>query len=109
MKKNSRIQRIARLVAGNWFSRGYLAGCLGLTLWVWVDSTFVQHPDASFAGVWPLFATAPTSLVLLLFPDGTGPAGVYLSIVLGALVNAALIGWCAGALRRTDSQPRSTV
>nr|WP_328733623.1 hypothetical protein [Streptomyces bobili] len=51
------------------------------------------------AAVIPLFATIPTSLVLLLvLPEGT--TMFLLSIVLGALINAVVIGWCVRTLRR---------
>lgn len=46
----------------------------------------------------PLLATAPTSLLLLTLPGGS--ATLVAPIVLGALLNAVLIGWCARTLRR---------
>ena len=50
------------------------------------------------AGVIPLLATAPTSLLLLTLPGVS--ATLTAPVVLGALLNAALIGWCARTLRR---------
>ncbi|MCF4136375.1 hypothetical protein L1856_05030 [Streptomyces sp. Tue 6430] len=56
--------------------------------------------------IFPLLATAPTSFVLFLLPGGL--ATVVAVVVLGALVNAAVIGWCARVLRRgVPSDPAS--
>jgi hypothetical protein len=85
-------------VLGNVFALVYLAACAVLLVWALVVSA-VDTSDESMAGVIPVFATAPTSLVpLLLLPEGA--AWFIVSVVLGALVNAAVIGWCARALRR---------
>ena len=54
--------------------------------------------DESVAGVLPLLATAPTSLVLLVLPDNN--VMLIPAIALGAAVNAAIIGWCTRALHR---------
>lgn len=73
----------------------YLAVCAALLVWALISSA---TSDESMAGVIPLLATAPVSLVLLALPDGT--AMVVLAVAIGALANAAAIGWCARALRR---------
>ncbi|WP_308013253.1 SCO4225 family membrane protein [Streptomyces beigongshangae] len=75
------------------FALSYLGLCTVLLGWA-----LLENSDGSMAGVIPLFATAPTSIVpLLLLPDGSS---VFLvSIVLGALVNTVVIGWCARTLR----------
>jgi hypothetical protein len=78
----------------------YLALCAALLVWAVVVSTG-DNSDESMAGVIPLLATAPASLVLLALPDHA--AMLVVSVILGALLNAAIIGWCAQALRRTDS------
>ncbi|UNZ21463.1 hypothetical protein [Streptomyces sp. 891-h] len=75
----------------------YLAVCAALLVWAVVVSAG-DNPDASLAGVVPLLATAPVSLVLLALPDHLSM--VFVAVGLGALVNAVLIGWCARALRR---------
>lgn len=77
----------------------YLAVCAALLIWALIVST-ADTPDASLAGVIPLLATAPVSLVLLALPDHG--AMFILSVLLGALANAALIGWCARALGRRE-------
>ncbi|MGY1435682.1 SCO4225 family membrane protein [Streptomyces reniochalinae] len=61
-------------------------------------SLFGSGPDASFAGVWMFFATAPVSVLLLpLVPD----SGWALALLVGlsALVQAAAIGALYRALR----------
>lgn len=78
----------------------YLAVCAALLVWAFVVSAG-DSSDESMAGVIPLVATAPASLALLALPDH--PAMLVVSVILGALVNAAIIGWCARALRRTDT------
>ena len=75
----------------------YLVVCAGLLVWAVVVSN-ADNPDASMAGVIPVFATAPVSLVFLVLPDHV--SSFYLAVGLGALVNAALIHWCVRALRR---------
>ncbi|NLU70543.1 hypothetical protein HCC30_25290 [Streptomyces sp. HNM0574] len=89
-----------RAAFGSPFALLYLVLCAGLQVWAVVVSS--HGPDASFAGVIPLFATAPVSLILLVLPDHTSM--VYLSVGLGALVNAFLIGWCAHTLRKGRAQ-----
>ncbi|MFF7651535.1 SCO4225 family membrane protein [Streptomyces sp. NPDC007983] len=78
-------------------ARVYLAVCAALLVWALVVTT-TDSSDDSMAGVIPLLATAPVSLVLLVLPDHA--AALVVAVVLGALVNAAVIGWCARALRR---------
>lgn len=78
----------------------YLAVCAALLVWAIVVSTG-DSSDESMAGVIPLLATAPASLVLLVLPDHA--AMLVVSVILGALTNATIIGWCAQALRHTDT------
>ncbi|MFE2376427.1 SCO4225 family membrane protein [Streptomyces sp. NPDC059398] len=90
MSGRNLMQRIGRTVAGDWISRGYLVVVAALLVWVWVDTTLVSHPDASFAGVYPILLTAPTSLLLLL--PGIEGALVYVVLVAAALVNSSVVG-----------------
>ncbi|MBO8198277.1 SCO4225 family membrane protein [Streptomyces smyrnaeus] len=98
------VLRTVREALGSLAARIYLAGCAVLLVWAVVVSQ-ADQPDASFAGVVPVFATAPASLILLVLPDHLSM--VFVAVGLGALVNAVLIGWCARALRRgrTGSGP----
>ncbi|MCX4760286.1 hypothetical protein OG562_04675 [Streptomyces sp. NBC_01275] len=77
----------------------YLGVCAVLLGWA-VVVTAVDSSGESMAGVIPLLATAPASLVLLFLPDHA--AMFVVAVVFGALANAAVIGWCARALRRGD-------
>ncbi|MFB7457072.1 MULTISPECIES: SCO4225 family membrane protein [unclassified Streptomyces] len=88
------VLRGMRRALGTTAARVYLVACALL-----LGGAFVAASSESMALVIPLFATAPTVLVfLLLLPEGD--ATFLLSIVLGAVVNALIIGWCARALRR---------
>lgn len=75
----------------------YLAVCAVLLVWALVV-TAADSSDESMAGVIPLLATAPAGFVFLALPDGA--AMFVVAVVLGALVNATVIGWCARSLRR---------
>ncbi|MGW6058690.1 SCO4225 family membrane protein [Streptomyces sp. NPDC055189] len=86
-----------RPTAGATLALSYLAVCAALLVWALVV-TASDSTDESMAGVIPLLATAPASFVLLILPDGA--AMVIVAVAAGALVNAAIISWCARALRR---------
>ncbi|GLP66179.1 hypothetical protein TUSST3_27990 [Streptomyces sp. TUS-ST3] len=72
----------------NPLSLGYLLLVAAVVGWVGVDTLFVEHADASFAGVWAFVVTAPTSLLLVMVPG----AGAWAGIVIGAAVNAVVLG-----------------
>ncbi|MFI2033441.1 SCO4225 family membrane protein [Streptomyces bottropensis] len=76
---------------------GYLGVCVVLLVWA-VVVTVGDSTDESMAGVIPLFATAPASLVLLVLPGNIVMA--FIAVAFGAAVNTAIIGWCTRALRR---------
>lgn len=75
----------------------YLGVCAALLVWALVV-TAVDSSDESMAGVIPILATAPASLVFLVLPEGN--VMFIIAVALGAGVNAAIIGWCTRALRR---------
>ncbi|MCX5199069.1 hypothetical protein OOK31_35170 [Streptomyces sp. NBC_00249] len=55
-----------------WIPGGYLAVVVGLLVWV---DVLVRTGDAGFAGVWPILASAPVSLLAAgLFLPGPGKA-----------------------------------
>ncbi|MFG2611307.1 SCO4225 family membrane protein [Streptomyces anulatus] len=67
---------------------GYLGVVLAACLWVTVDAVSASSSgDASFAGLWAVLATAPTSMVLLV----AGPVGL-IGVPIGAIVQAAALG-----------------
>lgn len=75
----------------------YLGVCAVLLVWA-LAVTAGDSSGESMAGVIPILATAPGSLVFLVLPDHE--AMFVIAVVLGAAVNAAIIGWCTRALRR---------
>ncbi|MEU4681561.1 SCO4225 family membrane protein [Streptomyces xinghaiensis] len=75
----------------------YLALCAALLVWAVVVSA-TDDTGESMAGVIPILATAPGSLVMTFLPESA--AMLIAAILFGALVNAAIIGWCTRALRR---------
>ncbi|MEU2679327.1 hypothetical protein ABZ638_20825 [Streptomyces sp. NPDC007107] len=103
---NQRLRTAARLTFGNTASRIYLGLVLAVAVFVAVDTLFVSHEDASFAGVWLFFLAAPTVFVFLLGSsmtgaDSGGPAWfTYLALVVSVLVQAWALGWFSRLLRR---------
>ncbi|WP_328868967.1 hypothetical protein OHT76_02090 [Streptomyces sp. NBC_00287] len=82
---------------------GYLAVVVAVWVWVAVDLLFVEHPDASLAGVWAFLVTAPTSLFFVWLP---GPLP-WIGLVVGAVAQAGVLGALYRALfdgsRRTGT------
>ncbi|MFF2187974.1 SCO4225 family membrane protein [Streptomyces sp. NPDC058155] len=103
---SNRAVRALRHALSNVFARVYLVAVVLMSGWA-VVVTLGDNPDASFAGVVPVIATLPVSLLVLLPPDNWSM--IFLPVALGALVNATVIGWCARALNRsrTGSGPSS--
>nr|WP_307129066.1 hypothetical protein [Streptomyces sp. B1I3] len=104
---NARLRKSARLTFGNAASRVYLALVAAAAVFVAVDTLFVAHDDASFAGVWLFFLAAPTVFVFLVGgsvagADAGGPAWfLYLGLVVSVLVQACALGWFSQLLRGT--------
>ncbi|MGD9484124.1 hypothetical protein WDH52_12835 [Streptomyces sp. TRM70308] len=109
-----RLRRVRAQLApavDNRLARGYLAvvaASLGFFL-----SVVYLSPDPGFAGIWPLMATAPLSVVafLLASPD-LGPSLAWLNpllftagTALSGLINAVLIGRLAHKLRPREAGP----
>jgi hypothetical protein len=67
---------------------GYLALVAAVVVWVGVDTLFVEHADASLAGVWAFLVTAPVSLLFVMLP---GPLP-FIGIAVGAVLQAAVLG-----------------
>ncbi|WP_405675456.1 hypothetical protein OG292_07120 [Streptomyces sp. NBC_01511] len=98
------LRAVRRTFAGV-YVRVYLAVCVALLGWSVVVSTG-PNEDASFAGVVPLMATAPLSLIVIVLPDHVSM--FYLSVGVGALANAVPIAWCARVLSRALDRSRPT-
>ncbi|MEV0040864.1 hypothetical protein [Streptomyces sp. NPDC050804] len=105
---------LARLTFGNRVSQVYLGLVAATTVFVAVDTLFVQHQDASFAGVWVFFLAAPTVFVFFMGGELVGgtfadsAAFVYPALVLSVLIQAAALGGFVRLLRdpRRPSHPR---
>ncbi|WP_447038398.1 SCO4225 family membrane protein [Streptomyces sp. DSM 118878] len=89
--------RIRRFSPADLTALAYAVVCAGLLIWA-VVVTALDTTDESMAGVIPILATAPTSLLFLALPDG--PGYFIAAVVVGTLVNAAVIRWCGRALSR---------
>ncbi|MFD7664291.1 SCO4225 family membrane protein [Streptomyces sp. NPDC059788] len=109
MNVTPRLRGPARLMFGNPVSLVYLALVVAAVLFAVVDTAFVQHEDASFAGIWAALLTAPTVFPMWLAGDalwgGTGSPQWYLILTLAvaALVNALLLGLVHRGLRGRPS------
>ncbi|WP_225629452.1 SCO4225 family membrane protein [Streptomyces werraensis] len=68
---------------------GYLALVAAVGVWVGVDTLFVEHADASLAGSWLFFVTAPTSFLFVALPGALPWIGVLVGALLQALVFSA--------------------
>ncbi|GIF60853.1 SCO4225 family membrane protein [Asanoa iriomotensis] len=79
----------------NWPSRIYLMLVAAAVLYFAIDAT-IAGPDASFAAIYMIILTAPISLLATLELVG---------VIVGALVNATIIGALAhlARSRRTTS------
>lgn len=92
------LRPLVRLTFKNPASISYL-GLVILTVgFVAVDTLFVHHEDASFAGVWLLFLAAPTIFVFFTGGDAFG-AGVsetswflYIALTVSVLIQSFALG-----------------
>lgn len=108
MRDHGTTRRFVLGATDNWLSRGYLSVCAGLLIWVAADALFMSGNDPSFAGVWPVFATLPTSLLVMAVAAGAAgllPSAAALPLFLfmlagAAFVNAALLGVLLRSIRR---------
>ncbi|MET8111384.1 SCO4225 family membrane protein [Streptomyces prasinus] len=92
------LRRLRRVFFGDVLALVYLGLCAALLVWAIGVPVVDAGEDASFAGVVPLLATAPVSLLLFGLPGGV--LTFIGAVAGGALANAAVIGWCARTLRR---------
>jgi hypothetical protein len=96
--------RFATITFGNWFSRVYLGAVVLTAVAVTLSYATFDAPDANLAGVWLVFVTLPASSLGVaaagLVPDALGLPVVLAGVVLGALVNAWLLGLMVHATRR---------
>ncbi|WP_326734531.1 SCO4225 family membrane protein [Streptomyces sp. NBC_01022] len=99
------VHTLARLTFGNAASRIYLSVVAATTVFVTVDTLFVAHEDASFAGVWLFLLAAPTAFVFfagssMLGAEALGPDWfVHLALVVSVLVQSLALGWFVRLMR----------
>ncbi|MEU0356502.1 SCO4225 family membrane protein [Streptomyces cyaneofuscatus] len=96
MAKTTRtLPQAFRHYLANPLALGYLGVVLAVCVWVAVDTfSAASSGDASFAGVWAILATAPTSLLftfLFAFAGPVGPVGL-IGIPIGAVAQAFALG-----------------
>ncbi|MEE1740578.1 hypothetical protein [Streptomyces sp. BE147] len=100
------LRALVRLTFGNAVSLCYLALVFAAAVFVTVDTLFVSHEDASFAGVWLFLLAAPTVFVFfvgssLAGAESGGPAWfMYLALVVSVLAQSLALGWFTRLLRR---------
>ncbi|PAZ13864.1 hypothetical protein CLM62_20430 [Streptomyces sp. SA15] len=100
MSSSRRSRALLALATDNWLSRCYLAAVVLASGFALYDDLFVTHADASLAGVWPLFLTAPLSLLFVALPESLSTGALfYAEIALAALVNAVALGALARTIR----------
>ncbi|MCX5345315.1 SCO4225 family membrane protein [Streptomyces atratus] len=99
------VRTLARLTFGNAASLIYLGLVLAAAVFVTVDTLFVAHEDASFAGVWLFLLAAPTVFVFFIGSAlwgaaAAGPAWfVYLALVVSVLLQSLALGWFVRLVR----------
>jgi hypothetical protein len=105
MREHGLLKRTLSAATDNWLSRSYLALCAGLLIWVAAGQ--FHGNDASFAGVWPIVATLPVSLLAAAVASGAGlvfPSVLVLPLFIvlisaAAFLNATLLGLLVRSLR----------
>ncbi|MCM2415713.1 hypothetical protein LNW71_30975 [Streptomyces sp. RKAG290] len=107
------LRAIARLTFGNTASLIYLGVVAATAVFVAVDTLFVAHEDASFAGVWLFLLAAPTVFVFFVGgsmwgAEAAGPAWfLYLALVVSVLVQSLALGWFVRLVRAAGGRSRS--
>ncbi|WP_043673378.1 SCO4225 family membrane protein [Streptomyces xylophagus] len=82
--RRQRARTLPAPAVDNWLARGHLA-VVAASVGFFLCAAYVL-PDAGFAGIWPLMATAPLSI--LAFPvstPGTALSGLFNAVLLGRL------------------------
>lgn len=93
-----RLTTLARLTFGNRPAQVYLALVAVAAVYVAVDTAFVHHEDASFAGIWLFLLAAPTIFGFMAFGTYAGDsfaesaAFLYPALVLSVLLQALALG-----------------
>ncbi|THA71368.1 hypothetical protein E6P78_05375 [Streptomyces sp. A0958] len=107
------LRTLARLAFGNATSLVYLGAVAATAVFVTVDTLFVAHEDASFAGIWLFLLAAPTVFVFLLGSSAAGAESfgptwfMYLALVVSVLVQSLALGWFARLVRGGSGRTRT--
>lgn len=107
------LSTLARLTFKNAASLVYLGVVAATAVFVLVDTLFVSHEDASFAGIWLFLLAAPTVFVFLLGgsmagAESFGPAWfMYLALVVSVLAQSLAVGWFARLVRGGSGRSRT--
>lgn len=110
---NQRLRGVVRLTFGNAASLIYLGVVAATVVFVTVDTLFVAHDDASFAGIWLFLLAAPTVFAFLAGSSMWGAEAVgpdwymYLALVVSVLVQSFALGWFVRLLRGGAGRTRS--
>ncbi|MFD5101058.1 SCO4225 family membrane protein [Streptomyces albidochromogenes] len=105
-----RLRTIARLAFRNPASLAYLGLVAATAVFVTIDTLFVAHEDASFAGVSLLLVSAPTIIAFFVGGDALGVDVVdsdvffYTALPLSVLVQSFALGWFVRLLGRTSAR-----
>ncbi|KPI32304.1 hypothetical protein OV320_2480 [Actinobacteria bacterium OV320] len=106
-----RVRALLAPAVDNWLARGYLV-VVAAALGFFLLAAYVL-PDPGFAGIWPLMATAPVSLLAFLLSTPAeyssltwlSPLVFAVGTALAGLFNAVLLGRLAHRLRVREARP----
>ncbi|WDV54974.1 hypothetical protein PV963_33785 [Streptomyces coeruleorubidus] len=107
-----RIRALLTPAVDNWLARGYLA-VVAAALGFFLYAVYLS-PDPGFAGIWPLMATAPLSILAFAVAtpvewasslDWLSPLVFSAGAALSGLFNAVLLGLLARRLRTREARP----
>ncbi|WP_225804026.1 SCO4225 family membrane protein [Streptomyces sp. NK15101] len=110
--RRRKVRALLAPAVDNWLARGYLA-VVAVALGFFLYAEFVL-PDPGFAGIWPLMATAPFSILAMAVSSPVAydssiawlsPLVFSLGVALSGLVNAVLLGLLARRLRTREPHP----
>ncbi|WP_274555247.1 SCO4225 family membrane protein [Streptomyces spiramyceticus] len=106
-----RLRSIARLTFRNPASLVYLGVVAVTAVLVTIDTLFVTHEDASFAGMSLFLLSAPTVFAFFIGGDLLGEAVnvstwfVYVAMVLSVLIQSFALGWFVRLVRGGAAHP----
>ncbi|MFJ8074189.1 SCO4225 family membrane protein [Streptomyces sp. NPDC096176] len=95
---HDRLTTLARLAFGNRAAQAYLALVAVAAVYVAIDTAFVHHEDASFAGIWLFLLAAPTIFGFMavgtLLGDTVAESAAFLypALALSVLIQALALG-----------------